>query len=458
MQTSAECSNRALAGALAKLAVPIVLQNLISAVVNAADVFMLTGVGQDALSAVSLAGQVAFVLTLFYMGLSSGASILGAQYWGRRDGDTVEAVLGLSVRYSMAVSMLFFLATLLAPELLMRIFTPDAALISLGAGYLRILGVGFLFMGASHMLLAIFKSMEQTKLSASISTACLLANIALNALAIFVLFPGNPRMAVLGVAAATSLSRLLELALCLAAVRRGRSVPLKLRRVMHCPTQLRKDFLRCMLPVLGNYLVWGCGLSANSAIMGHIGSDMVSAHSLANTLRNLVTVSCSGMASGGGILLGLYLGKGDYGTARRLGRLLSWGSLLAGALAGLILAAIRGPYLAFSRLTGDAHALLGQMLWVNAVYCIGKSFNMCMVSGVFSAGGDTKFGLICDGVTMWGIILPLGLLTAFALHWPPIAVYLVLCADEFVKLPAVLHHFRQYRWLVNLTREKTQKP
>ena len=98
------------------------------------------------------------------------------------------------------------------------------------------------------------------------------------------------------------------------------------------------------------------------------------------------------------------------------------------------------------------------MLWVNAVYCIGKSFNMCMVSGVFSAGGDTKFGLICDGVTMWGIILPLGLLTAFALHWPPIAVYLVLCADEFVKLPAVLHHFRQYRWLVNLTREKTQKP
>ena len=162
------------------------------------------------------------------------------------------------------------------------------------------------------------------------------------------------------------------------------------------------------------------------------------------------------MASGGGILLGLYLGKGDYGTARRLGQLLCRGSLLTGALAGLILAAIRGPYLAFSHLTGDAHALLGQMLWINAVYCIGKSFNMCMVSGVFSAGGDTKFGLLCDGVTMWGVILPLGLLTAFALHWPPICVYLVLCADEFVKLPAVVRHFRQYRWLVNLTRDGTQ--
>lgn len=200
-----------------KLMLPIVLQNLLSAVVNTADVLMLSGVSRDALSASSLAGQVTFVLTLFYFGVSTGASVLAAQYWGRKDERTIGMVQGMALRYSMAVSAVFFAACMAAPELLMRLFTDDSRLVALGSGYLRWVAPGYLMMGISQMLLAVMKSVERTRLSAGISMACLLCNISLNALAIYAVFPGKEREALCGVALATSAARAAETALCLIA-------------------------------------------------------------------------------------------------------------------------------------------------------------------------------------------------------------------------------------------------
>lgn len=170
-----------------KLMLPVVLQNLLSAVVSTADVFMLSGISQNALSASALAGQVTFVLTLFYMGLSTGASVLAAQYWGRKDKSAIGMVQGLALRYSALVSLLFFAAALAIPDLLIRIFTNDSDLIPLGVGYLRWVSVSYLMMGVSQMVLAVMKSLEQTKLSAQVSMTCLFCNIILNALAIFVI-------------------------------------------------------------------------------------------------------------------------------------------------------------------------------------------------------------------------------------------------------------------------------
>ena len=142
MEKKFDCSS--FVKVLWRLMLPIVLQNLLSAVVSTADVLMLTHVSQAALSASSLAGQVTFVLTLFYFGLSTGASVLAAQYWGNGDAETISRVQGLALRYSCAVSFLFFLVALLMPESLMSIFTQDELLIAYGAGYLRFVSLSYL--------------------------------------------------------------------------------------------------------------------------------------------------------------------------------------------------------------------------------------------------------------------------------------------------------------------------
>ena len=435
------------------LVLPIALQNLISALVNSADIVMLGRVSQNALSAVSLAGQITFALMLFYFGISTGVGVLAAQYWGKGDRAAIERVLGIGCFFSVVVSAAFFVAALLLPEALMRILTNDEALVALGAQYLRALSFSYLMMSLSQIYLCTIKSMEQVRLSAVISSTSLLLNIAGNAVAVFVLFPGDAERAVAGVAASTVLARVIELAWCLLHSRlRGRA-KLRLRHLLHLDRPLLKDFIHYTLPVQGNYLVWGGALVATSAIMGHTSSDMVAANSVASVVRNLALVLCKGVAQGGAVLVGKELGAGRINEAKRDGgRVVRW-ALGFGALAGLLIVLTRPLTLAMGSLQADARTLLSGMLWVCAAYCVGNSLNSTVISGIFCAGGDARFGFLCDTIVMWGVIIPAGLVCAFVLHWPPLALYIVLSMDEYVKLPFMAAHYRKYGWLKNITRE-----
>ncbi|MDY8091647.1 MATE family efflux transporter [Paenibacillus polymyxa] len=107
-------SNRDFNRELMTLVIPIALQNLISATVISVDVVMLGMISQSAMSAVSLAGQITFALTLFYMGMSAGASILTAQYWGKKDTSTIQRILSIACMFSFCVSILFFFIFLLS--------------------------------------------------------------------------------------------------------------------------------------------------------------------------------------------------------------------------------------------------------------------------------------------------------------------------------------------------------
>ncbi len=438
------------------LVLPIALQNLISALVNSADVVMLGVAGTDALSAVSLAGQITFALTLFYFGLSSGAGILSAQYWGKGDLRAIERILGIGCLFSSIISLLFFAAALLLPETLMRILTSDARLIALGGRYLRALSFSYLLMSLSQIYLCVIKSMERVKLSAVITSVSLLLNIAGNALAIFVLFPGDVEGSVIGVAASTVLARFAEVAWCLLHSRfRGR-VHLRIRNVFRPDRMLVKDFLRYTLPVQGNYLVWGGGLVAMSAIIGHTSTALVAANSVATVVRNLALVLCKGVGQGGGVLIGKELGKSRMDDARRdAGRIVRW-SLVFGALAGLTILLTRPLSLAMGSLEGEARELLSGMLWICAVYCIGNSVNSAVISGIFCAGGDARFGFLCDAIVMWAFIVPIGCLLAFVARVPPLCLFLFFSTDEFVKLPAVAAHYRKYGWLKNITRDQAE--
>lgn len=447
-----QVSRRGLYHTLLSLMLPIVLQNLLSAVVNSADVFMLSSVSQSALSAASLAGQVTFVLTLFHWSITTGTTILAAQYYGKNDRRVIRLVQGLGMDMLMIVSAVFFFACLLMPGRLMRLFTADPALIPLGASFLRVLGVSYLPMSASQVFLSIFRSMGQTRRSALITTICLVTNITLNFISIRVLFPHDPRMAMTGVAVATVIARMLELLLCLSSIRRGSGVPFALADCVSVPKWLIRDFTGYTLPVQMNNLIYGVALASLTAIMGHLSSDMVSANAIAANLRDLTTVACMALGTAGSILLGQEMGAGRMDAAKSLGKTLLWLSLIMGAAAGALLMLVRTPVIALSGLTGEAAGLLSMMLPINALYCIGRSFNSCLISGIFCAGGDTRFGVFLDLITMWVIVLPLSYLAAFVLDCRPIVIYAFLNLDEFVKMIPSAWRFSRYRWLRNLTR------
>ena len=435
------------------LVLPIAFQQFMLAAVSASDALMLGFVSQDSLSAVSLAGQITFVFNLFMGGLTMGTSILSAQYYGKGDTLSIEKIFAYVTKVSFFISAVFFLASLIVPELLMQIFTPETQLIAGGAVYLRIVAASYLFTGISQIYLCILKNTGYAMKSMIIGSTAVVVNIFLNAALIYG-FWFFPKMGIAGAALATSISKFLELAWAYAESLRENHIRLHARFCFAVDKLLARDYWRYSLPMLGDYLVWGVGFTMYSVIMGHLGSDAVAANSIANIVKNLIVSFCTGLANGGGIIVGNALGMGDLKQAKKYGGLLWKMSIVSGVAFGLLLIALSPLIRSVTALSPQATEYLKWMLVLCACYMVAKSINMTTIAGIFPAGGDSKFGLVCDTITMWAFAVPIGFLAAFYFNLPVVVVFLIINLDEVVKVPAAILHYKKFGWLQNITREQ----
>lgn len=440
------------------LVVPMALQNLINVAVTSADVIMLVRVGETSLSGVSQAGQVQFIMTLIFFGLTSGAAVLTAQYWGKEDTRTIEKVMGIALRFSLIIGLLFTLLALLFPAPIMSIFTPDPQVIAEGAKYLRIVSVTYLMSSITLIYLNIMRSVERVVISTAVYAASLFINIGVNAVLIFGLL-GFPAMGAAGAAVGTTVARGVELIIALSYarwIRRNtaieKKVTLNWRDIFVRDKQLFRDFLRYSLPVTANELMWGLGTSMNAVIIGHVGTAMVSANAVAQVTRQLATVVSFGIANAAAIMIGKSIGEQNNEKAldqsRRFVRL----TLISGLCGSAIILALRPVLLKMVSLPEEATAILSMMLFVMAYFVLAQAYNTTQVVGIFRAGGDTRFGLILDVSTMWGGSILMGALAAFVFHWNVTAIYMLLLCDELIKIPLTTWRYKTKKWLRNVTR------
>ncbi len=440
-----------------KLALPITAQQFMLALVSACDAFMLGGLNQDSLSAVSLASQITFVFNLILTALTIGENMFVAQYYGKKDFDGLRISAGLVLRYVFIVSAIFLIATLFIPEMLMRLFTNDAILITYGMKYLKLIGLSYVFSGTLQVLQGVLKNCGYAGKCTMISTIVVCVNIVLNAILIYGYF-GFPRMEIAGAALATVIANGLGLVITIYILVHlpisfilGTASRTLTADIKNSKVHITEKFWKHVYPVLLNELVWGGGFTMYSVILGHLGSDAVAANSIANITKNLLICICTGFGYGGSIIVGNLLGEGNLSEARKSGNTLCKIAILSGILTGGMILLLTPAILYFTNLTDTAGGYLEYMLIMSSYYVIGKSINSMTIGGIFPAGGDTKFGLKCDMVTMWCFAVPLGCAAAFLLKLPVLMVYFVLNLDELVKLPAVLKHYRRYKWLNNLT-------
>lgn len=440
---------------LIPLVFPIAFEQLMYSLVSTSDALMLGLVDQSSLSAVSLATQISFIFYMCMGGFSGGGNVLLAQYWGKGSPEQVEQVFAILIRPVVLVCSLFSGAALLVPQLLMRFFTPDPELIRLGSEYLRAVSPYYLLNGISQCYQCTMKNCGRAPKASLISSICVVLNILLNGILIFGLF-GAPELGIRGAAIATAASQVIGLGWILLDTRLRGKIHLRMKHLLNFRLTLERDFWKYTTPVLANSLVWGLGITMGSMILGHLGTDAVAANSIASVAKNLIACFCMGLASGGAILVGNELGAGQLERAKLYGSKVVRLSLISGAISGGILIALTPVILRLAKLSPQSAQYLRWMVVVCAVNLIGMSHNSATISGIFTAGGDTKFGFICDCITLWLIVVPLGLLTAFVLHWPVIAVYVIISMDEIVKLPAVWRHYKQYKWVRDLTRQEQE--
>ena len=434
------------------LVLPMAVQNLINVGISSLDVIMLGKVGETVLSASSLANQIQFIMTMIFFGVTSGACVLTAQYWGKGDRRTIEKVIGIALRISLTTGLLFTLAVLLFPAPLMSLFTNEPEVIAEGVKYLQIVGCSNLFMSVTMVYLNIMRSVEKVIISTVVYSVSLVTNGVLNAIFIFGLL-GLPAMGISGAALATSIARFVELVIVLIyAYRPGQPVRLRFSDIFTRDPQLFRDFLRYSIPVTLNEMMWGGGVSMITAIIGHMGQSAVAANSVAQVTRQLATVVAFGIANATAIMIGKAIGEGNEDKAEDFGRRFVWLTVIAGIVGGVVVLCVSPIASAALTLTDQAREYLTFMMFVMSYFVVGQAFNTTMVVGVFRAGGDTRFGLIEDTVAMWGISIFIGFLGAFVFGWSVQAVYVVLLSDEIIKIPVNWWRYKTKIWLRNVTR------
>lgn len=439
---------RSLRKEIVRLALPIALQQFMTALVGACDAIMLGKLSQDAMSAVSLATQVTFVFNLFMFAFMAGENMFVAQYYGKGDYTGISQVFSLVTKICGCIAVVFLAGTLFFPEQLMRILTNEETLIVLGSEYLRVIGISYVFSGIAQIFLAIMKNCGAVNMSTLINGVMVILNIALNAVFIFGL-SGFPKMGIKGAALATVLATVVQFLWSVGYVLcRIRAVKFSLRS---CEKKLFGRFWQKTVPLLINNLAWGIGFSMYSVIMGHLGTDAVAANGIANISKNLVVCFCLGLGNAGSIIVGNRLGADRLQEAKEVGETLTKTAIIAGIVSGLVLIALSPFITKMVDLTPTARGYLQKMLLICSYYIAGKSVNCMTIGGIFAAGGDSKFGMLCDSVTLWCITVPLGCICAFILKLPVMVVYFVLNLDEIIKLPVVYKHYKKYKWIKNLT-------
>ena len=440
-----------------QLAFPIMIQNLISTLVNSADTIMLGYVSQTAMAASSLANQYTFVLFCFYYGLSAGTSVLCAQYWGKGDKQTVERILGLASRAVILISLIFFSISFFFPGAIMRLFTSSPETIHEGIRYLRVLSFSFIFMGFSQIFVSALRSVGKVVFPSVIYVVSLLVNVLLNATFIFGLF-GLPKLGVIGVALGTVSARVVEAVMCIVYSAVSRDVKIKLENLFRSSGVLFKDFIKISAPAVINDLVWGVAASTFTAILGHIGDDMVAANAVAVMVVNMGAIVCRGFANATTIIVSQTLGENRMEDTKVYASRMLWLTFVVSLLGCGVILAIRPLMLRFysDKLTPTALSYLGILMIMTTWRLVGEAVNTCLICGCFRGGGDSKFGMILDTIFMWGVAVPLMAVAAYVLKLPPIWVYFVMTLDELEKMPFIFIHYFKHKWMKNITRDQKE--
>ncbi|PYG89864.1 putative MATE family efflux protein [Ruminiclostridium sufflavum DSM 19573] len=432
---------------------PMALQNLIVVGINSIDVLMLGSVSETVLSAASLAGQVQFIMTLIFFGLTSGAAVLTAQYWGKGDKATIEKIMGICMRFSLSVAIFFTAAVLLFPAQIMHIFTDEAPVIAEGVKYLRIISLSYIFMSVTMIYLNVMRSVERVLVSTVIYLISLFVNVIIASLFILGAF-GCPKLGIQGAAVAALSARAVELiSVFIYAKRINKVILFRFKTLFVRDSILFQDFIRYSIPVTINELMWGTGVAMNAVVIGHLGSSVVSANSVAQITRQLATVIAFGIANAAAITIGKTIGENNIEAARIYAKRFVKLSILAGLIGGIVILIVRPVLMTSLSLSDVTQGYLSTMMFIMSYFVVAQAVNTTLVVGIFRGGGDIKFGLYLDVSTMWGGSILIGALAAFVFHWSVPVVYMILMSDEIIKIPLILWRYKSKKWLNNVTRD-----
>lgn len=451
---------------LLMLSLPIVLQNLVTTSLAMVDTFMVGMLGETALAGVTLANLPIFVIQFLVFGIQSGSSVLISQYWGKRDIDTINRVVGVAAFVAGGISVLFALALFFFPTQIMGLLTNDAVLRDIAARYGRIVGFSYIFNSLTGVYVGAHRSMENPKLGLIVFSISMCTNTFLNWIFIFGNL-GAPRLEVEGAALATLISRVIEFLVMVLYAAGNKRFRLRPALVLHPGREISRKFLKYATPVVLNETLWGLGTSLYPTIMGHMtgSTEILAAYAVAGNVDKFCTVAVLAVGTTSAIIIGMEIGSGRSSRAYEVGKALVTVSIGLGLAIGVVMLLttyfVMEPFIypiypAFQNCPGAAR-ITTVMLTVAALFLPIRSFNSTAIVGVLRGGGDVRFATTIDLLPLWAVALPLAALAGLVARLDILWVYLAIEAENVVKFFLGILRFRSGNWIHDVTRTSYRK-
>lgn len=426
----------------------IAMRNVIVFTVNLADSVMLGSYSEAALSGVSLVNQIQFLLQLLVTGVCEGAQIFISRAWGAGDGGTIKKMVNISLKAAIAVSVVIFAIAAASPEGVLSLLASSDEFVAEGAGYLRIIYFSYPVFAVTTALIVANNSVETVRLGFITSIGALIINVCLN----WCLIYGNlgfPRMGARGAAAATLAARCAEcLAVTFYTFRLDKKIGLAVKDVLcRIDRSLFRDYLKKGMPVFFSGLIWGIAMTIQLAILGHMGDSAITANSISNTLFQIITVVTYASASCVAVMMSKLIGEGREELIRPYARTFQLMFLGIGIVTGALLFFFKDAIILLYNVSPESRKMALDFMTILSVTVIGTSYQMPCHTGIVRGGGDTSFVFKVDSIFMWGMVLPLSLIAAFVLNWPPAAVFAILKGDQILKCAVAFIKVNSFNWI-----------
>lgn len=428
------------------------LQSLIVFGVNLADSIMIGSYSELAMSGVSLANQIQFLLHMFVNGAANGLVVIASQYWGRKNLGPVKKVSAVAFWAGVSMSALLTAIVLISPEGVLGILSDESEIVAEGARYIEIMAFSYIIFAVTNILIALMRSIEVVKIGFYTSLLALIFNVSLNYCLIFGHF-GFPEMGVRGAAIATLVSRIVELIFVLFYVFvYDKRLSLKIRDLLHIEKSYVKDYIRAGLPLMGSGGSWGIAMTVQTAIIGRLGEACIGANAVAAPIFQVVSVLYASSSNASSVLIGKTVGEKDIPRVKRYAKKLQIIYLGIGLVSCVILLLTRDFIISMYDVTAETAALAATFINILSVTVIGSAYEAPSLCGIVSGGGDTKFVFKNDIIFMWCMVLPLSFISAFVLHWPVPVTFFILKSDQITKCLVAVVKVNRYKWIKTLTR------
>lgn len=437
---------------LIALVVPMAFQDLLKHGLNLVDNVMVGMLSEVELSSVNLANQPFFLFSMMIFGLVSGGTVLISQYYGKNDFNAINKIISITFAIALSFTFIFAFTILLFPRFIMQIFTNEEAVIFYGIKYLRIVGWTYLLFGISNTFVLILRSIRLIQATLIINTIAFCLNVILDWTLIF----GNlglPRLGIEGAALATLIARIFETSTIIFYINHcDKRIKIRIKNLFHLDKILFKDFIHYGFPVFINEFIWGVGIVIFSVVLGRLGTLAIAASSITSSVEQFVSVFLYSTANATCIIVGNAVGANKKDYAKQCSNTLLILSIILGFVMGITLFLLRSPIISLYNIEAATKNLAMQFMSIASILILIDSIGLVSIVGILRGGGDTKFAMYVDVLSLWLVSIPFGIIFAFVLHLPLVIVFIALRLDVIVKAIFCLFRLRNDKWITNVTR------